>query len=135
LSIDFNDLRGQFRINHGTRNLMGAEPALISQRKSAYLSEKHRKIHFRNFPQKRAGRLYGKQPAGLRYAARRKIMRVEMNYTVNNVARSDGGYGFHITDSRGKLLVFFEFEQEDKAKDAQRLIGQIIPIATQIIPR
>jgi hypothetical protein len=38
-------------------------------------------------------------------------------------------------DSAGKLLVYFEFEHEDKAKEAHRIIGQTIAIATKIIPR
>jgi hypothetical protein len=33
-----------------------------------------------------------------------------MNHQVNVVAPSTDGYGFSITDSRGKLLVHFEFE-------------------------
>lgn len=57
-----------------------------------------------------------------------------MNYQVNDVARSTGGYGFSITDSRGKPLVHFEFEREDKAKEAHRIIGQTIAIATKITP-
>jgi hypothetical protein len=59
-----------------------------------------------------------------------------MNYKVNDVApNQDGGYGFTILDSAGKLLVYFEFEHEDKAKEAHRIIGQTIAIATKIIPR
>jgi hypothetical protein len=57
-----------------------------------------------------------------------------MNYQVNDVARSTGGYGFSITDTRGKPLVHFEFEHEDKAKEAHRSIGQTISIATKITP-
>jgi hypothetical protein len=46
-----------------------------------------------------------------------------MNYQVTAVAPSTGGYGFNITDSRSRPLVHFEFEQEDKATEAQRIIG------------
>jgi hypothetical protein len=55
-----------------------------------------------------------------------------MNYQVNDVASSTGGYGFSITDTRGKPLVHFEFEHEDKAKEAHRIIGQTISIATKM---
>jgi hypothetical protein len=58
-----------------------------------------------------------------------------MNYQVNDVAPSTGGYGFSITDSRGRPLVHFEFEHEDKAKEAHRMIGQTIAIATKITPQ
>jgi hypothetical protein len=58
-----------------------------------------------------------------------------MNYKVNDVASSTGGYGFSITDTRNKLLVHFEFEHEDKAKEAHRVIGQTIAIATKITPQ
>lgn len=57
-----------------------------------------------------------------------------MNYQVNAVAASTDGYGFSITDSRGKPLVHFEFEHMDKAKEAHRIIGQTIAIATKITP-
>jgi hypothetical protein len=57
-----------------------------------------------------------------------------MNYQVNDVVSSTGGYGFSITDSRGKPLVHFEFEHADKAKEAQRVIRQTIAIATKITP-
>jgi hypothetical protein len=57
-----------------------------------------------------------------------------MNYQVNDVAPSTGGYGFSITDTRSKPLVHFEFEHEDKAKEAHRVIGQTIAIATKITP-
>ena len=57
-----------------------------------------------------------------------------MNYQVNDVASSTNGYGFSITDSRGRPLVTFEFEREDKAKEARRTIGQTIAIATKIMP-
>lgn len=57
-----------------------------------------------------------------------------MNYKVNNVAESTNGYGFSIADSRNAPLVHFEFEHEDKAKEAQRVIGQAIAIAIQITP-
>jgi len=58
-----------------------------------------------------------------------------MNYQVNDVARSTGGFGFSITDTRGRPLVHFEFEHEDKAKEAHRVIGQTIAIATKITPQ
>ena len=59
-----------------------------------------------------------------------------MNYQLNDVAENqDGRFGFTILDSGGKLLVYFEFEYEDKAKEAHRIIGQTIAIATKIIPR
>lgn len=59
-----------------------------------------------------------------------------MKYKLNDVAANqDGGHGFSITDSRGKPLVYFEFEHEDKAKEAHRVIGQTIAIATKITPR
>jgi hypothetical protein len=57
-----------------------------------------------------------------------------MNYIVNNVAMSTGGYGFSITDSRGTPVVHFEFAHEDKAKESHRIIGQTIAIATKITP-
>jgi hypothetical protein len=57
-----------------------------------------------------------------------------MNYQVNAVASSTGGYGFSITDSRIIALVHFEFEREDKAIEAHRIIGQTIAIATKITP-
>jgi hypothetical protein len=57
-----------------------------------------------------------------------------MNYQVNDVAQSTGGYGFSITDTRGKPLVHFEFENEDKAMEAHRIVGQTIAIATKITP-
>ena len=57
-----------------------------------------------------------------------------MNNRVNDVAPSTGGYGFSIVDSRSAPLVHFEFELEDKAKEAQRIIGQTIGIATKITP-
>jgi hypothetical protein len=57
-----------------------------------------------------------------------------MNYQVNDVARSTSGYGFSITDTRGRPLVHFEFENEDKAKEARRIIGQSVAIATMITP-
>jgi len=57
-----------------------------------------------------------------------------MNYQVNKVAPSTDGYGFSITDSRGTPLVHFEFAHEDKAKEAHRIIGQTIAIATKITP-
>ena len=57
-----------------------------------------------------------------------------MNYQVNAVAPSTGGFGFSITDTRSKPLVHFEFEREDKAKEAHRVIGQTIAIATKITP-
>ena len=57
-----------------------------------------------------------------------------MNYQVNDVAPSTGGYGFSITDTRSKPLVHFEFEHEDKAKEAHRVIRQTIAIATKITP-
>jgi hypothetical protein len=52
-----------------------------------------------------------------------------MNYKVNKVARSTDGFGFNITDSGGAPLVHFEFEHEDKADEAQRVIGQTISIS------
>ena len=58
-----------------------------------------------------------------------------MNYQVNRVAESTNGYGFSITDSRSVPLVHFEFEHEDKAKEAHRVIGQAIAIAIQITPQ
>ena len=58
-----------------------------------------------------------------------------MNYTVNEVKRSTGGYGFSITDSRGKPLVHFESEHEDKAQEAHQVIGQAVAIATKITPQ
>ena len=58
-----------------------------------------------------------------------------MNYQVNDVARSTDGFGFSITDTRGRPLVLFEFEYEDKAKEAHRVIGQAIAIAIKITPR
>jgi hypothetical protein len=63
-----------------------------------------------------------------------RIRRMPMNYQVNAVAASTGGYGFSIIDSPSIPLVHFEFEHEDKAKEAQRIIGQIIAIATKITP-
>jgi hypothetical protein len=57
-----------------------------------------------------------------------------MNYRVNAVAASTGGYGFSITDSRGIPLVHFGFEREEKAKEGHRIIGQTIAIATKITP-
>lgn len=57
-----------------------------------------------------------------------------MNYQVTSVARSTGGYGFSITDTRSIPLVHFEFEHEDKAKEAHRTISQTIAIATKITP-
>lgn len=58
-----------------------------------------------------------------------------MNYQTNAVATSTGGYGFSISDSRGTPLVHFEFEHEDKAREAHRVIGQAIAIATKITPQ
>jgi hypothetical protein len=57
-----------------------------------------------------------------------------MNYRVNDVASSAGGFGFSIIDTRNIPLVHFEFEHEDKAKEAHRVIGQAIVIATKITP-
>jgi hypothetical protein len=61
-----------------------------------------------------------------------------MNYRLNDVAQTGGGYGFTILDRRGELIVTFEFEREDKAKEAHRAISQTIAIATNIgahVPR
>ena len=58
-----------------------------------------------------------------------------MNYQVNEIAESTVGYGFSITDSRGAPLVHFEYQHRDKAREAQRIIGQAIAIATKITPR
>ena len=58
-----------------------------------------------------------------------------MNYKLNDVAESTDGYGFTILDSRGKLLVYFEFENEDRAREAHRIIDQTVAIATKIVPR
>ena len=58
-----------------------------------------------------------------------------MNYQVNDVARSTDGYGFSIADSRNIPLVHFEYEQEDKAIEARRVIGQAIAIAIKITPQ
>jgi hypothetical protein len=57
-----------------------------------------------------------------------------MNYKVTDVARSTDGFGFSIADSRSKPLVHFEFEHEDKAKEARRVIGEAIAIAIKITP-
>jgi hypothetical protein len=57
-----------------------------------------------------------------------------VNYQVNAVARSTEGWGFRITDTRGRPLVHFAFEHEDKAKEAHRVVGQTIAIAVKIIP-
>jgi hypothetical protein len=57
-----------------------------------------------------------------------------MNYRVNAVEASTGGYGFNIVDSRGTPLVHFEFEHQDKAKEAHRVIGEAVAIATKITP-
>ncbi len=57
-----------------------------------------------------------------------------MNYVVNAVAPSTDGYGFSIADSRGAPLVHFEFAHENKAREAHRVIGQTIAIATKITP-
>jgi hypothetical protein len=51
-----------------------------------------------------------------------------MNYKVNAVARSTEGYGSSIIDTRGVPWVHFAFEQEDKAKEAYRIIGQTIAL-------
>ena len=58
-----------------------------------------------------------------------------MNYQVNEVAPSIGGYGFSIIDSRGRPLVHVEFQHEDKAKEAHRVIGQTVAIAIKITPQ
>jgi hypothetical protein len=58
-----------------------------------------------------------------------------MNYQVNKVDRSMDGFGFSITDSSNRPLVHFEFEREDKAKEAHRVIGQAIAIAIKIRPQ
>jgi hypothetical protein len=39
---------------------------------------------------------------------------------------------FSIIDTHGVPLVHFAFEQEDKAKEAHRIIGQTIAIAIKI---
>jgi hypothetical protein len=57
-----------------------------------------------------------------------------MNYQVNAVAASSGGYDFSIIDSRNIPLVHSEFEREDRAKEAQRIVGQTVAIATKITP-
>jgi len=38
-------------------------------------------------------------------------------------------------NTRGRPLVHFEFEHEDKAKEAHRVIGQAIAIAIKITPQ
>ena len=58
-----------------------------------------------------------------------------MNYNVNDVGRSTDGFGFSIVDSSSRPLVHFEFEHEDKAKEAHRAIGQAIAIAIKITPQ
>jgi hypothetical protein len=55
-----------------------------------------------------------------------------MNYKVNAVARGTEGHGFSIIDTRGVPLVHFALDQEDKAKEAHRIIGQTIAIAIKI---
>jgi hypothetical protein len=58
-----------------------------------------------------------------------------MNYTVNTVAKSTNGFGFSIIDSHSRPLVHFEYEREDKAKEAHRVIEQAIAIAVKITPQ
>lgn len=58
-----------------------------------------------------------------------------MNYQVTKVARSTGGFGFNISDSQNRPLVHFEYEHEDKAKEAQRAIQNIIAIAIKVTPQ
>jgi hypothetical protein len=57
-----------------------------------------------------------------------------MNYQVSPVAASTDGYGFNIIDSRRTPLVRIEFEREDNANEARRVIGRAIEIATKITP-
>lgn len=57
-----------------------------------------------------------------------------MNYKVTDVGRSTNGFYFNISDSGGRPLVTFEYEKEDKAKEAQRIIDQTIAIAVMITP-
>ena len=59
-----------------------------------------------------------------------------INYTVNNVGRSTDGWGFSIVDSRSSTpLVRIEFEHQEKAREAHRVIGQAIAIAVKITPQ
>ena len=69
------------------------------------------------------------------YAKVRTGRRLAINYQVNEVAPSIGAYGFSVTDSRGRPLVHFEFEHEDKAKQAHRVIGRTVAFATTITPQ
>ena len=57
-----------------------------------------------------------------------------MNYEVNDVAPSTGGYGFSIVDSTRGPLVHFEYQHRDKANEARRVIREAIAIATKITP-
>jgi hypothetical protein len=57
-----------------------------------------------------------------------------MNYQVTGVAMSNDGWGFSITDSGRKPLVHFEYEHQDKAKEAHRAISQTIGFAVKITP-
>jgi hypothetical protein len=61
-----------------------------------------------------------------------------MNYNVNKVDRNTkGNYGFSIVETHSimsKPLIYFEYEHEDKALEAHRVIGQAIAIAIKIKP-
>jgi hypothetical protein len=57
-----------------------------------------------------------------------------MNYRVNDVELSKHGYGFTIVDSRSKPLVFFEFEYQDTAKEAHKLISEVVGLAISVEP-
>ena len=58
-----------------------------------------------------------------------------MNYNVNKVDRNTyGNYGFSIAKGNGRPLVYFEYEHEDKAIEAHRVIGLAIAIAIKIKP-
>jgi hypothetical protein len=57
-----------------------------------------------------------------------------MKYLVSVIGATTSGHCFSITDSNGTPLALFEFETEVAAKEAQRLIGQTIAIATKITP-
>jgi hypothetical protein len=58
-----------------------------------------------------------------------------MNYEVNDVAQSTGGWGFSIIGSHSRPLVHFEYQHQDKAIEARRLIREAIAIAINITPQ
>jgi len=57
-----------------------------------------------------------------------------MNYGVSSVEQSIGGHGFNIVDSHQRPVVHFEFQAQDKAAEAHRVIGEAIAEAAKITP-